>query len=502
MRDRLARNRRKARSGQRAQVLVNGGRYVGERFPAVAGGESVQHPVVGPDVDHRCPGRISQGEGAVRAALYGVGVRHRGSRNVARRRVNDVSELARRPAAERWRAAAAGRGFIRRIAAQPLHPLRTEAVGAGCDSEAEDLDFGRTRPAVRCPGDVDAHAIGRIGRKIYRAFDQIVAGDRGQRDPAAAVPALHGKVAQAIVIERHGVGRLGRRPVDILHRVHDCLRNALLAVEIDLQPIREGIAATRTVPAATAAPADASAVAVDDCARPVRRIVVTRCAGRGAIARQCNIGQSAADYGGGSVEQGRLCQIHLGGRRRSRIACGPAKRDSASAKRCRRLVRQDGASRIPVLAVDDLTGIPLLRSDRAVLIDQVGDQLPGPVAAVEARLVQIGAGAPRAGVERDRRRCGGLGLDVDSDRLKGGGERCRVLRQIGGTGATQGRVLIHGRDRAGIGHRVAHADDVGLDIVWKPADRDTTQRADLSENVVRGRGKSPRPPAIGILLLV
>ena len=175
-----------------------------------------------------------------------------------------------------------------------------------------------------------------------------------------------------------------------------------------------------------------------------------------------------------------------------------------AAERRRGLVGQDRPSRIPVLAVDDLPGIPLLRADRAVGIDQVGEQWPGPVAAVEARLVEIGARAPRAGVERDRRGCRGLGLDVDRDRLKGGGERRAVLREVRGIGATQGGELIHRRDRAWIGHRVAHADDVGLDIVRKAADRDAAQRADLPENIVRGRRKSPRVRrrVVSILLLV
>src|SRR6202040_3606065 len=113
-----------------------------------------------------------------------------GPPDIAWRRMNNVSQLAGRPAAERRRASAAGSRFVGCIAPQPLQALRAEAVGAACDGDAKDLDFGGARVAVCASGDLDAHAVGGERREVHRALDQIVAADRRQSDPGGAVPTL------------------------------------------------------------------------------------------------------------------------------------------------------------------------------------------------------------------------------------------------------------------------------------------------------------------------
>src|SRR5208283_2963981 len=104
------------------------------------------------------------------------------------------------------------------------------------------------------------------------------------------------------------------------------------------------------------------------------------------------------------VKNRTLREVHLGGRRRPGVARRPEEGDAAGAETRGWLIGQDRPPRSPILRVDHLPGIPDLIAKRSVLIDRVFDQLAGPIAAAEARLIEIGGGAPRPGVERDRRR--------------------------------------------------------------------------------------------------
>src|SRR5207244_5057215 len=73
-------------------------------------------------------------------------------------------------------------------------------------SLSPSLDFGDAGIVAERVGDVDANAIGGVGREIDGPLDQVVAADRPQDDPSRAVPALHGEVSQSPLGECHGVG--------------------------------------------------------------------------------------------------------------------------------------------------------------------------------------------------------------------------------------------------------------------------------------------------------
>ena len=192
------------------------------------------------------------------------------------------------------------------------------------------------------------------------------------------------------------------------------------------------------------------------------------------------------------VERGRLGGVELGrtGRGRQRR---PAERNPVQAGRGRRLVAQDRAAGVPVLHLDLRTGVPGRgRADRAAAGDGVVEQASRPVRAVELGLEQRRAGGPRAGVERDRRGGAGLGLDVADDVLERALQRIRAAAdEGGGIAAAEQSHLVERGDRARVGERVAHADDVGLDVVVAARHAGRAQRRQLVEDVALGPAVGP-----------
>src|SRR5437764_167933 len=106
-----------------------------------------------------------------------------------------------------------------------------------------------------------ANAIGGVRGEVHCALDKIVARYASERHPGRTVPTLHGKIDQAIERKGHGVGRLHRIAVVVLHRIDNYLIDALHAAKADLDPIRKDT--TRSViPYAAAAPVRTRALVV------------------------------------------------------------------------------------------------------------------------------------------------------------------------------------------------------------------------------------------------
>ncbi len=163
------------------------------------------------------------------------------------------------------------------------------------------------------------------------------------------------------------------------------------------------------------------------------------------------------------------------------------------AGRRRRLVGDDVASRVPVLRLDPRARIPGGHgAHRAGAGDGVVDQRARPVRTAELGLVERRAGRPRAGVEGHRRRRAGLELDVADDGLEGRAQRAGVAahERVGVAAAEHGH-LVQRRDRARVGDRVAHADDIGLDVVGLGSHRGRAQRGELREDVELGLSPGP-----------
>src|SRR5262249_42800696 len=135
------------------------------------------------------------------------------------------------------------------------------STGLGCSRDAATvtnsvpprLDFGDARVTVERAVDLDADAGGRGRAEVDGALDQVVAGDAGQRDPGAPVPALQGESGDAVLAESHAIGGLDRAGVVILDGIDDDVIDGLAAVEVDLDPVGEAVGGG-VVPAAVVTP--------------------------------------------------------------------------------------------------------------------------------------------------------------------------------------------------------------------------------------------------------
>ena len=160
----------------------------------------------------------------------------------------------------------------------------------------------------------------------------------------------------------------------------------------------------------------------------------------------------------------------------------------------------------PVFQCCALTCAPLSQrrdaADRAAARDRRVEQGARPVRAVELGLVDRRARRPRAGVERHRRRRAGLRLDVADDVLEGALQRCRIAAEEGRRiAAAEVGHLVQGGDRAGIGERVAHADDIGLDVIAASRDRRRAQCGQLVEDVALRLAVRPHAGGLRVLPL-
>ena len=350
---------------------------------------------------------------------------------------------------------------------------REQALGAGAHAGDEQRvpgtaveDVADRRRAV----DVVAVRVGEVGElgqvRVHRrrhVGEHLGAGDRVDRVQHAVVGAhVDDRRAAAVGGDERAVARRlevvvvaeVRRADVVRRRVDDVAERRDRAVPELRRGARRAGAAARLV--ARVAAQEAQALLAERVAAAARRQVE----GRG------------------------LAGVELGGARRRRQR-RPPERDAARTGRGRRLVGEDRAAAAPVLRLDLRAGVPGRgRADRAAAGDGVVEQAPRPVRAVELGLVQRRAGRPRAGVEGDRRCRAGLGLDVADDVLEGALQRLGAAADEGGrvAAAEIGHPVERG-DRARVGERVAHADDVGLDVVVAAADAGRAQRGQLVEDV-------------------